>query len=132
MKPLRVKILGAAAAAICLSSFSASANTVLFGDDFERSQNDSVSFGWTEVERNSNDVRILNNDTETNGRVLLRDSVDRNGAVGDVDAGLAFSTIDATGFENIEVTFRWRARSDNATTDTLNLSFSGILSLIHI
>ena len=123
-----IKTLGAAATALCLSGFSASAATLLFDDDFERSANNSVGFGWTEVARSENDVRILNNDDETNGRVLLRDSVDRNGPAGSIDAGIRSSTIDATGFENLEVTFRWRARANNAATDTLNVSFSDIAS----
>ena len=108
-------IATAAAAALAVFASDASA-AVIFQDDFTRSEHISrdVGNGWNELEKSSNDVSVLSN------KLLLRDVLEGDGP----DAAASSMVIDATGYENISVEFRWRAQSQNGIADDLFLSWA--------
>lgn len=108
-----VSAAGAAAFALFASDVSAA---VIFQDDFTRTAQieRTVGNGWNELERSSNDVSVLNN------RLLLRDVLDGDGP----DAAASSLVIDATGYENINVSFRWKSLRDNTISEDLFLSWA--------
>ncbi|MGC3938821.1 VPLPA-CTERM sorting domain-containing protein [Roseobacter sp. EG26] len=105
-----VKSLAAFAVANGLLAGAASAASVIFEDDFNRANSNSVGNGWTELEDENNDVRILNN------RLRLRDFLP-----GNPDAAAASAVIDATGYTNITVSFDWQSLEPNENNDDLFL-----------
>ncbi len=112
MKTVLHSIAAASLALVTLTG-AASASTVLYSDDFNRADNNTVGNGWSEVNRNRNDVKVRK------GKLRLRDE-----SAGSVDAAAATSVIDATGFEDLTVSFRWRSLRDNDIDDTLTLSYA--------
>lgn len=101
-------------ASVCLMTASADGATVIFEDSFDRPLSDTVGNGWTEYEGSADRVGI-NND----GRLRLR------GIMEDIpDAAASSPIIDATGYDNITVTFSWRKRTSNNINDMLKLSFA--------
>ncbi len=102
----------AGASALMLMAGTVSAATI-FEDDFNRSNNNTVGNGWSELEDDSNDVSINDN------RLLLRDTL-----FGEPDAAASSVVIDASGYENISVEFRWRSLSANENSDDLYLSWA--------
>ncbi len=105
-----VKSLAAFAVANGLLAGAASAASVIFEDDFNRANNTSVGNGWTELEDDNNDVRIISN------QLRLRDFLP-----GNPDAAAASAVIDATGYTNITVSFDWRSLDPNESSDDLFL-----------
>jgi len=89
----------------------ASAST-LYSDDFSGGNNNNVP-GWTELENDSNDVRVRS------GSLRLRDALG-----GNPDAAAASTVIDASGFTNIVLTFDWGAFNSNETSDSLHVAWS--------
>lgn len=112
MKFSVLKTSACAIAALTLMASTASAVTI-FQDTFNRANSNSVGNGWTELEDDNNDVAIRTN------RLRLRDTLG-----GEPDAAAASPLIDATGFENISVDFRWRSLGPNEGSDDLYLSFA--------
>ena len=107
----------ASAAAVMLAIFSTDAGAaVIFTDDFTRTDHITrdVGNGWSELENSSNDVSVLSN------KLLLRDVLGGDGP----DAAASSMVIDATGYENISVEFKWRAQQQNTVTDDLFLSWA--------
>jgi len=100
-------------AAMALGASSASAATVIFSDNFNRADNNTVGNGWSELEDANNDVAVNNN------TLRLRDNL-----TGQPDAAVGSTVIDATGYENITVTFDWRALGPNEAADDLMLSYA--------
>ena len=86
-------ICGAAMLSMAISAPSSA--VVIFSDDFNRPDNNTVGNGWTEIDSQNNDVKILNN------RLRLRD----NDTTPDAQAAqLGLSTV---GFENISLSYDW-------------------------
>ena len=98
-------------ATLVASASTASAAT-LFQDDFTRANNNTVGNGWSELSDNANDVAIVGN------RVRLRDNLP-----GSPDGAIGSSVIDATGYENITVSFTWQSLNPNEGNDLLRLSY---------
>ncbi|NIZ60871.1 hypothetical protein DL239_07780 [Sedimentitalea sp. CY04] len=105
-------IRAAAAAAFVLAAGSVSAATV-FQDNFSRSSN-MVGNGWSELERYSSSVRTFSNDVLLLGNILS----------GTPDAAAASAVIDATGFENLTISFKWKSYNKNEYADKLTLSWA--------
>ena len=109
MKPACVAV------ALAFAASSAAAAT-LFSDDFDRPDSKSVGGGWSELERSEDDVFVKN------GMLLLRDRRDEN-----PDAAASSMVIDATGYENITVAFKWRTINRyNEANDSLFLSWASV------
>lgn len=108
LKPVAAFVFGNA-----LLVGAAAASTVLFEDDFNRSNSNSVGNGWSELEDDNNDVRVRGN------TLRLRDTLP-----GNPDAAAASAVIDATGFKNITVSFTWKAFITNEASDELYLSWA--------
>jgi hypothetical protein len=106
------KTAAAFAVANALMVGAASA-AILFEDDFDRSNSNTVGNGWSELNNSSSDVAISGN------RLLLRDELS-----GNPDAAAASATIDATGFENTMVSFTWTPLGPNSSNDLLKLVWS--------
>jgi hypothetical protein len=102
------------AVALAFAASSAAAAT-LFSDDFDRPDSKSVGGGWSELERAPNDVFV------NNGMLRLRDFRD-----GNPDAAASSMVIDATGYENVTVSFNWRTNSSNTASDSLFLSWTSV------
>lgn len=101
--------------ALCLMCTSVvQAATVIFEDSFDRPLSDTVGNGWSEYEGSADRVGI-NND----GRLRLRGIME-----GTPDAAASSPIIDATGYDNITVSFSWRKRTSNSLNDMLNLSYA--------
>lgn len=101
----------ALASLLTLTAGSASAVTI-FSDDFNRVDNNTVGNGWSELASGNGDVKIDGN------QLRLRDNL-----AGSPDAAAATGVIDATGYENINVSFTWQARNRNEASDFLRLSY---------
>lgn len=111
MKSIKSKLAVVMAAFFVAGGASAA---TIFEDDFNRNNSTRVGNGWSEIERNSNDVGIVNN------QLMLRDSVN-----GLPDAAASSLVIDATGYENVVVEFTWRSLSSrNESSDRLYLSWA--------
>ena len=104
-------VAGAAALVVSVSSASA---VVLFSDNFNRSTSNAVGNGWTELEQSGSDVGI-----EGNSWLHLSDTVS-----GLPDAAAASTTINAIGYTNITVTFRYWNDYQNEPSDDLFLSWA--------
>ncbi len=102
----------ASVAALTLFAGTVSAAT-LFEDDFNRSDSNTVGNGWNELEDDSNDVAIYGNSLQ------LRDTLWLN-----PDAAATSVVIDASGYENISVQFKWRSLTPNENSDDLYLSWA--------
>ncbi len=96
-----------APAILCLTVASNSHGAIIFADDFSRSGSSNVGNQWLEWEKDSNDVAI------SQQQLRLRDH-----QTGTTDAA-AWHTIDAIGFDNLELTFDWRALNSTETSDSL-------------
>ncbi len=92
---------------------TASASTI-FSDDFNRANSNTVGNGWTEFERNSNDVAIANN------RLRLRDYLPGGNGVPDA---IVLQGISLAGFENIWLDFDWAASRNTEPADDLYVSW---------
>ena len=104
----------AAAGFAALSFFAGDASAaVLFQDDFTRSNSDSVGNGWSEVENDANDVTI------NNKRLFLRDTLTDG-----VDAAASSLVIDATGYKNLSIQFKWKSINNNELSDNVFLSWA--------
>jgi hypothetical protein len=62
-----------AVATVLVCAGSASAAGVVWSDNFNRSVNNTVGNGWSEIERNADDVAIINLGDPHNGVLQLRD-----------------------------------------------------------
>lgn len=103
----------AVAATLTFAASATVASVVLFEDDFGRINSNSVGNGWIELESGNADVAI------TGERLRLRDNL-----AGSPDAAAASFVIDATGYENLMVSFDWRPLNTNDGGERLNLSYA--------
>ena len=102
-KSITTKVAAFCGAALISIAMAAPASAVvLFADDFNRANNINVGNGWMEAESESNDVRIRNN------TLRIRDQRP--------EVGMAWHTVDTTGYENITLSF---------TLDSFNTDFAG-------
>ncbi len=88
---------------------SANADTI-FADNFNRGDNNTVGYGWTEIEDENDDVAIMSQ------YLLLRDN-----RIG-IDAAV-IQSIDTIGYEDIWLDFSWAASSNTEGSDELNVSW---------
>ncbi|TYK64970.1 PEP-CTERM sorting domain-containing protein [Colwellia echini] len=101
----------ATAAALTLFCASASA-TIIFEDDFNRADSNTVGNGWSTIEDDNNDVAIVN------GALRLRDFIWFSV---DAEAAHANST---ESFKDIYIDFSWDELGPSDSNDTLSLSWS--------
>ena len=102
------------AAVLCSLFFSQSNHAALiFAEDFARSNGSSVGNGWLEIEKDANDVGLWKQSAR------LRD---RSGN-SHFDAALTRS-LNLGGFQDITISFDWRATNSTEPSDSLNLSWS--------
>jgi hypothetical protein len=104
---------------LALAATSASAATLIWSDSFNHTSSGNTVPGWTEHERNANDVAIQNN-----SYLRLRD--EKSGLP---DAAAASGNISTVGYKDIYVTFSWRGRTANEGNETFNLAFTTNLGL---
>lgn len=104
--------LFAVALGLSLMSGAASAATI-FSDTFTRDNSHTLGNGWEESEVNGAGVLL-----QTNGAVLRGP-----GSTGPSSSAMA-QAIDASGFEDITLSFRWGARIGNTDLDTLYAAWS--------
>lgn len=96
-----------------LSSFASIAQAaIIFSDDFNRTNSNTVGNGWTELEDDANDVAIRN------GRLRLRDTLPGNP---DAASTNAISTL---GFTDIMLSFDWAASSNTESSDDFYVDWS--------
>lgn len=100
------KLLGMATVVAAIFATSSASAVTLFYDDFNRSNSNNPGNGWTQLEDDNDDVGIFGN------ALRLRDNIS-----GLPDAAAASKTIDATGYSNIQVEFRWRGFNNVETSD---------------
>jgi hypothetical protein len=107
MRNTTLKAIGAAA---LLASLAAPASAaVIFSDDFNRSNSNSVGSGWVEDEDDSDDVAISGN------ALRLRDT-----QFGNPDASASrLSGISTVGFTNIVLSYAWAPLSGSDRSDDL-------------
>lgn len=111
MNSLTKKLIRAAAVASLASFASISANaTIIFEDDFNRTDSYTVGNGWSVSEDDSDDVAIRNN------YLQLRDN--QSGI--DAAAWIFKSTV---GYSDIFIDFEWAALSNTEPNDTLTLTW---------
>lgn len=91
--------------------------TVVFTDDFNRTNSDTVDNSWVEINRHPGDVAIANNTLQ------LRDIVSGgSGTVTNPDAA-ATRTISTIGYNNITAQFSWAALIASENLDFLYVSW---------
>jgi hypothetical protein len=101
------KALGSAALAISLATPAAA--EVIFSDDFNRQDSNSVGNSWTELEDDSNDVGVFG------GALRLRDTLS-----GNPDASASrLSGISTVGYTNISLSYAWAALTESESDDDL-------------
>src|SRR5262245_9900376 len=81
---------------------------VIFSDDFNRIDNNTVGNGWSERQDDSDDVAI------SNQRLLIR---------ADDPDGAAWHTVTATGYNNIVLKFDWDELSGTEPDDTFYVAW---------
>lgn len=102
------------ALALSLIAGSASSATILFEDNFNRTNTfDTIGNGWGEIQDRATDVRSIN------GIVLLSGAMQ-----GNPDAAIFRPEIDATGYENITVSFDWFSFSANRNRAVIYMSYA--------
>lgn len=80
---------------------------VIFSDDFNRGNSSDVGNLWQEWEKDSNDVAVYSQ------QLRLRDHQNST-----VDAAI-WHSVDTSGFENLNLSFDWRAANNTEASDTL-------------
>ena len=88
-------------------SASLSHGAVIFSDDFARSNSNTVMNNWLELEKDSNDVAIYQQ------QLRLRDN--RTGE----PSAAAIQAVSLEPYEDIQLSFDWRATSSTEPSDTL-------------
>lgn len=92
---------------------------VLFTDDFNRSNSQIVNNGWSEYERDSNDVAV------SQQQARLRDHQNAS-----IDAAI-WQTVTTSGFTNLYLDFSWRATSSTESSDTLHSGWRDLAGNFH-
>lgn len=108
-----MELLKKALLAALLCNFASLAQaTVLFSDNFNRSDNNTVGNGWVELEDDANDVAIWNNS------MRLRDYLPGNPDAASTNA------LSTAGYTDITLTFDWAASDNTESSDDLYVDWS--------
>lgn len=114
---MKKTILTSSLAAMALVFAAPASATVVFTDDFNRGNNDTVGNSWVEINDVASDVAIVSN------MLQLRDSITNASAtVANPDAA-ATRTISTLGYNNITAQFNWTALTNSENTDFLYASW---------
>jgi hypothetical protein len=114
--------LGLAALALSGSALAAP----IFSDDFNRSNANNVGGGWSEIERNGNDVMISGN------ALQLRDIDQQSTGSASLPDAAATFTVSTLGLENLFLSFAWAPLMESLfgmswltteASDSLNVSW---------
>lgn len=114
MRPLLRMLAGGALAATIATPAAAA---VIWQDQFNRANSNTVGNGWTEIEDGANDVAISGN------ALLLRDYRSGTDSVTTPDAAATQWGISTAGYEDIFVQFRWGPLTASESSDTLFVSW---------
>jgi len=114
----KVLIAAIALLGLMVAASFASAATI-FGDDFNRPNNNTVGNGWSVINNNDDDGAIASN------TLRLRDlSSSGTATVTNPDAAV-YRTVNTTGFNSIQLAFDWRPlNTDSESADKLWASYS--------
>lgn len=94
-------------------AFSPVANaTIIFSDNFNRSNSNSLGVNWTEIENDSNDVVISGN------TLRLRDEIS-----GNPDAAATTIALSTLGYDTLGLSFDWKPMKAESS-DELHVSWS--------
>ena len=88
----------------------------IFSDDFNRNEPSSVGNGWTETEKNSKDVAIVNRSGKR--RLMLRDEIQ-----GPIDAAAARTGISTVGYTEIVLSYEWAPLEGSESSDELHVQW---------
>jgi len=102
------KIAGFIAALGCLSTSVSAA--VIYTEDFNRADSNTVGNGWHETGDQANDVAIVDS------TLMLRDNQ------AGVDAAI-WQNLSTSGYSDVSLTFDWAASMNTESNDTLNVSW---------
>ena len=108
------KLWGVLAAGV-LAAFVASpaSAAIIFQDNFNRPNSNTVGNGWSEVENDANDVAIVN------GRLQLRDFLPTT-----IDAAASqLGGLSSVGLTNITLTYDWAPLTASESNDVLNVQW---------
>lgn len=100
---MKQQLIAASIVALASSIALPASAALIFGDEFDRRDDNTVGNGWVELERDSNDVAIKS------GALRLRD--DRAGSP---DAAASLFSLATTGYQNITLSYRWRVEDDDS------------------
>lgn len=114
MGTLTRMLAGGALAATIAAPASAA---VIWQDQFNRADSNTVGNGWTEIQNGASDVAISGN------ALRLRDYRDGPDSVTAPDAAATQWGISTAGYEDIFVQFRWAPLTASESTDTLFVSW---------
>lgn len=92
---------------VLMASASLSHGAIIFSDDFARANNDAVTNNWLELEKDSNDVAIYQQ------QLRLRDNRTEE------PSAAAIQAVSLETYVDIQLTFDWRATSSTEPSDTL-------------
>jgi hypothetical protein len=103
---------------LMVAASSAGAATI-FGDDFNRPDNNTVGNGWSVININDSDGAIVSN------TLRLRNFSSSGTATAANPDAAVYRTINITGFTNIQLAFDWRPlNADSETGDKLWASYN--------
>jgi len=110
--------IGCMAAAILMVTVASPASaTIIFQDDFNRDNNNTVGNDWSEIEDETNDTAIRSSTLRLRDFKDKTDSADGQGIVDAAAGQLAgFNTV---GFTNIILMYDWAATDNTESNDTL-------------
>ncbi len=92
---------------------------VIFAEDFNRPNSDTVGVLWQEWEQDSNDVALYNQ------QLRLRDHQSEQ-----LDAAV-WRQVDTSGYENLQLAFDWRASNSTEASDTLHAGWRDSQGSMH-
>jgi len=102
--------------AVFLCACSSASAVVIFSDDFNRDNSNTVGNGWNEIDDENNDVAIKDN------ALMLRDN--RSFWIFDLIDAAASNNASTTGFHDIFLDFDWKASDNTESSDKLYVSWT--------
>jgi hypothetical protein len=90
---------------------------VIFQDDFNRTNSNTVGNAWNEIESAASSIKIVDNELRLSGQVA-----GSNGTALNPDAAVT-RTINALGYHDLAVSFQWAAIGASEASDFLNVAW---------
>ena len=115
---MKKNLLSYGIAALALAIAAPASATLVFQDQFNRANNNTVGNGWVEISHDVNEVAISGNALKLSGQ-----APGNNGTVSAPDAAVTQTTINTLGFNTISLQFSWAALAASEATDTFNVAW---------